>query len=401
MDPNTSLGQLLSGIFSGGYGLNQLFGGGSSSAAGSAAAGAASPFQSQFAQYQGSISPQISAIQGAQGQAGQYLVGQANALDAVGAQANTGVSGLVGNINGIVSGTGGLNTNAGSVSGSISGSGNSLAQQLSALSSNYMANPAIQSELQTGLGAVNASQAAQGMVGSGAQQLALQNYGQNFAAQEYNQQFNNLINGSNASFNQNVGATQLGAALQGQTFNQGLSQMQSLLSETLGQGNLELGGAQAQLGALGTAGGLLGNNAQLQLNSGQGLLNSLMGLSGATTGSPATAGSILSGQFANSQAGAGNIAGGLGGIGGALSSLFGGSGSGLGGDLASLLGGLGSSGIGSIFSGGGAADTVFGNSVTDLGGLTNNILGDVGSGLSGVSEGIGSGAASDVLGSLF
>jgi len=375
MDPSTSLGSLLSGIFSGAYGLNQLMGSGGSSAAGSAAAGAAaaSPFQSQFGNYQPQIPGQISTIQGQQGNVSGNATDVAKWIEQMSANTGSTISGLMGGLGGVIGGAQGLNPN--------------VAQQAAALPTSVqnMTDPSTMFRYQTGLDALNRSQAATGQINSGASMLEAEKYGQEFATENYQTSLQNLL------------------TTQGQQFSQGLQQ-QSLLGTLFGeQGNLALGGASSQLQAGGLTGSVLGNEGSTLLNSSQGLLNSLMGLSGATTGSPATAGSILSGQFTNSNTAAGNLFSGITGATSGLNGLTGGSlgngvssllnglfGGGGGGDLGSLLGGLGSSGIGSIFSGGGAADTVFGNSITDLGGLVGDtaggtgILGDVGSLLGGL-----------------
>lgn len=375
-----SLASILSGLFTGGLGISQLMGGNATQSA-----AMASPFQSQYASYQ----PQV---QGAIGNIQQQQAGSNNNLSNIIGSLES-ISGGNPTISGAIGAIGGLNTNAGSVPTSVSSAGGNLASSISNLSSNYLNDPVIQSELQTGMSTVNRGLAAEGLSGSGAQQVELQQYGEQFAQGQYQTQLQDLISGSQAAFGENVGATQLGAQLQGQTFSQGLQQQQGIggLASTL---------SQLQTGQLTSAGSLATQAGSMFLNSDQGLLNSLEALSGATTGSPSTAGIINSEQFGQTQQGVANLGSGATGLLSGLSSLFGGSG-GTGG-LGSILSGLGTSDtnglLGSLF-GGGSVSNIFGNSTTDLGTLGGNVLGDAGATLGGVDAGtsVGSDLASSFL----
>lgn len=378
---NTSLASLLSGIFSGGYGLNQLFGSGSSTAAGSAAAGAAaaSPFQSQYGLYQPWVGNALTRNETTQTQLSDILQG-----------AGASTQGTQNNLTGLA---GYLNMNLGNItgdSGTLSqmlGSGANLQTQLSNLSSNYMNNPAIQAQYQIGLDSVNRGLQASGYGGSGAQQVELEKYGQQFASQAYNQEFQNLISGSNATFSQNQAANQTATGLQQQQYTNTLN---SILSQ--GQlynqaGQLGLAGLQTQLGGFGT------------LFSGQqGELNSLGLFSGAQSSSPATAGSILSGQFGNSQTAAGNLGAGLSGILSGVNGLTGGGfGNSVGDLLNNLLGGGGS--YGSLLNGGiSQFIDQFGGGIGSLGSSLG--VGVSGGGLEGLIAGGADTAGSEGLSAL-
>jgi hypothetical protein len=419
MDESTSLGALLSGIFSGAYGLNQLFGSGSSSASGAAAAGAAaaSPFQSQFGNYQPQIQGQLNVQEGTAGNYEAALNSIIAQLQGINPTVNAGngnaqaVQGVTSAMNPFISNIANLNPNVSGPGAAQLGSPQALASQLNALSTNYMSNPAIQAQYQLGLSAVNTGQAASGTLGSGAQDVALEQYGQQYASNAYQQQYSDILGANQQAFGQlSTNTSQTQAAQEG-TFGQGLSRAQGVIGGFQTQAGNELNLAQFlsgeqqqgisnQAGLLGSAGSLTNAGASTNANTNQGILNSLLTASGATVGSPATAGSILSGQFANSQAGAGNIAGGIGGIGsgltGLLQSLLGGGGGGASG-LAGLLGGLGTAASGTdlgsslgLFSGGGGISDIFGSSSTDLSNLVGDtaggtgVLGDVGSLLGGL-----------------
>jgi len=359
MDPS-SLAQLLSGIFSGAAGISQLGSAGTNAAAGAAAA---SPFGGQYANYQPMVSGQL-ANTGAEATAGSQLTtGAGNALMG----ANTAVTGdpgalstaqnLTSALNGQISGIAGLNTNAGSTTASENNAGSNLTSQLSALAGNYMSNPAIQAQYQLGLNSATRSAASSGTAVSGAALTQLEQYGQQYASGAYQQTFNDLVTGSTTANNENLQATQEQAALQGQTFNQGLAQNQGEASLLQQQEQNEMGFNSAAvtnqqdtasnlMSQISGAGSLYNASTGNINNANQGLLSSLGQLSGATTGSPGAAGQILSGQFANTNTALGNIGAGITGAGSALgssagsllSSLFGGNSSGISDSLSSLFG---------------------------------------------------------------
>lgn len=332
LSANTSLASLLSGIFSGSYGLNQLFGSGSSTAAGSAAAGAAaaSPFQSQFGQYQGQVQGALNNAQSYQNQLQSILQGF-----------NIGPS--ITNLNNIASQAGQLNpavTGNAANNPAIQSAGSDLTSQVSALAGNYMSNPAIQAQYNLGLQTAERGIQAAGYGGSGQQMVELQNYGQQFASQAYQQQLQDILSTNSQAFQENLGSSQFSAGLQQQSFGNSLQQLLSQSQLTSAAPNLALAQQGQAISGYGTLG-----------NMGQGTLNALGLFSGASTGSPATAGSILSGQFGNSQTAAGNLGSGLSGILSGINGLTGGNlGTQAGDFLNSLLGNSGS--YGSLLSGG-------------------------------------------------
>lgn len=330
------LGGLLSSIFTGAIGLNQLVGGGGSSVSGSAAAGAAAadPFASQRPQYQqalsglpGQLQGQIGAAQGAI----NPIIGQLTGLGG-----NATMQSLQGLFNQPQQMLGGL------VNSVVPGVG-TLQGQIDALATNYMDNPAIRAQYDLGLSTVERGLARSGLMGSGAQMVELEKFGQQFASNAYQQQFQNLLQGTQAQaglagqqFSQQAIAQQMLNQMNQQRFGQGLS-LQQLLGQTLGQaGQLQLGASGQQLGATGN------------------LLQQMLTASGATTSQPGVAGGILSGQFANSQQAAANLGQGLTGT---LARLLGGGGGGGGGILGSLAGRAGSSMLGG---GGGWGDIISG-----------------------------------------
>ena len=387
MNPNDSLASLLSGIFSGGVGLAQLFGHGGSSASGSAAAGAAaaSPFQSQFSQYQGQVpgALNLSSII-----ANSLMGGASNASSGLQGLASSGIPWIINNVSG-------LNTSVPGVPSSVSNAPANLAASVNNLTSNIMSTPGVQFQYQQGLDSLNKSLAASGQLGSGAQMIAAEQYGQNFASTAYQQQLSDLLATQGQEFQQGVTGTQLGASLAGQEFQQGISK-NSLLGNLAGmQGNIMSQAAGLPLQYLSAAG-----------NINQGLLNSLGLFSGASTGSPATAGSILSGQFANSQTALGNVAGG---VGGALQGLLGSSSGGAGGLLSSA-----GSWLSSLFGGGDTSSLVgslgglggsFGSASTSAAGYLNDLLSGTGTDFTSYLSDIGSsGVLSDLgagLGGIF
>lgn len=324
------LGALLSSIFTGAIGAGQLFGGGSGSVTGSAAAGAAAanPFGGQFGSYQ----PQLQ----------QAITGQTGQIGAVGSNISPIIQQLLG-MGGNAAGT------------AMAGSPGSLTSQLNSLATNYMANPAIKAQYQLGLDTTTAGLAATGNLASGKQMVELEKYGQQFASNAYQQQFQDILAGNSQAFQQNATVQQLLA------------------------------------GALGTAGGLQNQASQIGI-SGQGnLIQQLLAASGATTGSPATAGGILSGQFDRSQQAQANLGSGLSGV---LSRLLGGGGAGAGGGTGSPPG-L-SSLINSLL-GGGGADAIIGS----LGGAASFLGAGEAGGLLGVGGGLGSlGGIGDVSAGL-
>lgn len=97
----------------------------------------------------------------------------------------------------------------------------SIGQQLSTLASNpnsYYSSPMYQAQFNQGMNAVNATQAAEHLTGSGAQDLALEQYGMSNAQSSYNNELSNLsgvYNQSLATNNQNFNQGALMSGLTG------------------------------------------------------------------------------------------------------------------------------------------------------------------------------------------
>lgn len=386
MDPST-LAQLLSGVFSGAAGISQLGQSGTNAAAGAAAA---SPFQSQYAQYQPQVQQQLGTT------AQQAVAGSNQATDVANrlTNANTTVTGNAGALGTVANLTGaqnegiwdiqGANPNVTGPGAAQLGSAASLESQLNALSTNYMSNPAIQAQYQLGLQSVNRGAAASGTSVSGGAMAELEKYGQQYASGAYQQTFNDILAGNSQAFTQGATNTSQTQAAQQGTFNNNVTQGQGVIAGLQTQVQNEFGLNQAavtnqqssitnQIQAAATEGGIYNTAAGTLNNANQGMLSSLGQLSGATTGSPAQAGAILSGQFANTNTALGNVGAGITsagtGISSLLSSLFGKSGSsllsgttfdtsGITGNLSNIFSGLGgSSQIGDLFSQLGASTT--------------------------------------------
>jgi hypothetical protein len=400
MDPST-IAQLLSGIFTGGAGLAQLGQAGSSAAAG---ASAADPFASQRGSYQNMLSGLFSAVQGQQAGTNSNLGSVWNSL--LGTNTNVGTSAYsqqgAQNTNALMYLSqlmAGQNTNtATGATTAMTNSASNLHSQINQLSSNYMDNPAIKAQYNLGLQAAQAGIQASGTSASGAQLKQLSDYGQQFASSAYQQQFTNLLNSNQQEYNQNLSNVQLNNSAAGQNLTQtlsGLTSAANVQSQAL-QGDLSLEGLNMQgqqesianrLSALTSAGSLMGTNSSLLLNSTQGLLNSALTASGASTGSPSTAGAILSGQFANTQTALGNLGSGITALGSGLSSFSGGSG--IGSLLNSLFSSGTSGGVSSFLSGLSGGDSV-GDLATSLGSSTSGGLDALmaGGADTGASEGL-------------
>lgn len=393
------LGALLSSIFTGGIGLSQL-GGGSGSVSGSAAAGAAAadPFASQRGQYQGQLASlfgQMPGVISGAGNANQNIINQLMGLSGNGTTST--LTSMFQNPQQLLGGIVGSQVpgmNAGAL-----GSPAALQSQLSQLSSNYMDNPAIKAQYNLGLDTVQRGLQAGGYGASGEQMKELSDYGQNFASQAYQQQFQNILSSNQQAYGQNLSNTQMEAALAGQQFGQNVTAqglLNSMQQQRFGEG-LNLNSQLA--GIFGQAGSLQNASSGQQISGYGNLLQQLLTGSGATTGSPATAGGILSGQFANNQQALANLGSGLAGaLGGQnasggnnlmslarqLGNMFNGGGGGL------FSSALGSGALGDLFGGGG----IFGGSAGTLGTMTD-VFGNVIPGFSDIG-----GAGYDIAGSL-
>lgn len=416
MDPS-NIAQLLSGIFAGSAGLSQLGQAGTNAAAGAAAA---DPFASQRAGYQGVISPFFTGTNQQIGIGAGTMSNIVNALGQVVPNVNlSGNSTYAGQLSSLMATYGQQATGlaAGNsvqpISSAISGSAGNLQQQVNALSSNYMADPAIQAQYQLGLQSAERGIQASGYGASGQAMKELSDYGQQFASSAYQQQLSDILQTNQQAFGQNTAAAQLQAAFVGQNFNQALQGL-SLGASTQGQASqlfqglegLNLNAQQSTIGnrlsELSTMGSLQGSanatTGQLQ----QGLLNSLLTLSGASTGSPSTAGAILSGQFANTNTALGNLGSGITGAVSGLDQLLG-----------SATGAQGSSGIGNVlsnlFSDAGSYGSALGGGISQfidqLGGGVGDLATNLGSSTAGGFESLLAGGAdsgiSSGLSSLF
>lgn len=336
MDPST-LAQLLSGVFSGAAGISQLGQSGTNAAAGAAAA---SPFQSQYGLYQPQVQAQLS------GTAQQAVAGSNAATNVANKLTNanttvTGNAGALGTVGALTSAENqgiwdiqGANPNVSGPGAAQLGSPASLTSQLNALSTNYMSNPAIQAQYQLGLDSVNRGAAASGTSVSGGAMAELEKYGQQYASGAYQQTFNDILSGNSQAFTQGATNTSQTQAAQQGTFNNNVTQGQGVIAGLQTQVQNEFGLNQAavtnqqssitnQIQAAATEGGIYNTAAGTLNNANQGMLSSLGQLSGATTGSPAQAGAILSGQFANTNTALGNLGAGITSAGSALGSSAG------------------------------------------------------------------------------
>lgn len=236
---------LLAQIVGGGSALNDLFGTGPNSLTGmtQTAASAADPFAAQRPAYQTALSSGTGAAQ---------------------TIATNTASGAAGWGAGNLAALAGENTQSASLNAATG-----LSPQLQALSSPTAAQSFAYNQ---GLDAMSRSAAKGGYSASGQQMLEAQNFGQQSAAQFQQQDFNNALAAQQQGYTQALGTAQNNQAAQAQQF----AQTQGLFNSGL---------AQSQLAG----------NQQSVIN--QQLLTS----SGASTGSPSTAGSILGGQYGNQQ----------------------------------------------------------------------------------------------------
>lgn len=177
-----------------------------------------------------------------------------------------------------------------------------------------------QFQYQQGLGALQSTQAAQGLIGSGKQAVDLMQYGQNYASQATQQNIQNLFGAQNIAnimgqnqFGNNIALANLMSGQQQNTFGNllGIQQLQSTQQQNTQQ---NLGNLLSQA---------LGIN-MLDINARSGLLNPLLTASQASLSSPATAGGILANLGVANQGSAGNITSGVGGLASGLGNLLGG-----------------------------------------------------------------------------
>jgi hypothetical protein len=335
-----SLGQTLTGILSGGtaagLGISGLAGGNLNQL--QAGATAANP----FGQYSTGFVPQLQQmLQGGLQTTGNNMMNSelANYSNMMGNQ-------YIGTNTGGLSGMGNISTPG--ATGAMQGMLNNPTQMLSSLQGGgmqtpggiqnilgqnpYSFTPGEQFQYQQGLNALQASTASQGLMGSGAQIVAAENYGQNFASQATQQNINNLfgaqqqatsIFGANQGLQglvNNMGQERFGNALNLGQFQSG--QQQSSFGNQLGTQQLQSSQQQNTAQNLGNMlsrlTGIYGQNMQGQ----QGLLGPLLQATQASSSSPATAGGILANLGVANQVSGGNLASGLGGLSSGLGNML-------------------------------------------------------------------------------
>lgn len=316
VDNLNSLGQGLTGILSGGVagglGISGLAGGNLNQL--QAGATAANPFGAQSNQYYGPLSSLLTG--GLQNQIGGAQGTEQNLLNSVAGKAtiNTNPGALSGQAN--ISTPGATGALTGLVNNPQSASLPASIQNI--LGTNpYSFTAGQQAEMQTGLDKVNATMAAQGLVGSGAQMTGISDYAQETALGFEQQNFSNLFGAQSA--NTQALSTQGGLASnlmqllsgqQQQSFgNQlNLQQLQSTQQQATAGNFLNLLSAQTGIGSQGISGL-------------EGLLGPLLTASQAQSSSPVAAGDILSNLGAANQASAGNLTSGIGGLASGLGNL--------------------------------------------------------------------------------
>ena len=259
-----------------------------------AAAGMADPFAGQRSQYFGNLAGNIGQMM-SQASSGAALVSQyTNQMNPFiyDQMPRTGVAGL---------------TSTATIDPALAGLGT------------Y--DPSVGFRYQQGLDAVERGAAATGMLGSGNMATELEQYGQGFASTEYQNQFN-----------RQMGLQQLMNQTQQQNWAQSMGLQQLYDTEFNQQSNRAFQAYQTAMNIDQTQFG-----QEMQLGDLQAML------SGATTGSPATAGKLSAGAYGQSQDTLANFLRGLSGLGGGG---FGGGSNPLGG----IGQGIGSS-IGNAFTG--------------------------------------------------
>ena len=218
------------------------------------AAGMADPFADQRSQYYGALSDSVGSMEGLIGNAGSRIQGIydnfANQGLIWGGQTVSGLAGSAGTAR---------------IDPALAGLG--------------VYDPSTNFRYQQGLDAVSRGAAAGGTLGTPAQMLALEQYGQGFASTEYQNQFQRQ-----ATLQQLMNSTQQQNFAQNATLQQ--------LYDTEQQQT-----AQRAFEAYG-----LGSNVEQMQIAGESQLGTLLAtLTGASTGSPAMAGKIMSGGFGQSQ----------------------------------------------------------------------------------------------------
>ena len=233
----------------------------------------------------------------------------------------------------------------------LQGGGVQLPSSISAILSQnpYQLTSGQQFQETQGLDALNRSLASTGMLGSGNQYAAAQQYGQNFASQAVQQNIGNLLSAqqtANQTSQTNQGLqgviNQMGQNQFGNTLNLAqllTGQNQQLFSNLLGtqqlQSTQQQNSAQNLQNLLTQMMGIGQNYTNNQLAQ----VNPLLTATQAATSSPATAGGILSNLGVANQTSGGNIAGGIGGLASGVGSMLQGINFGSGGATGSFSGG--------------------------------------------------------------
>lgn len=113
------------------------------------------------------------------------------------------------------------------------------------------ADPSYQFRLQQGVNAIDSSASARGKLLSGAQDKALQNYGQGMASEEYSNAYNRALQNYNTNANTDLNIANIGRGAAGQTqsamanYSSGAANTLSNLGNAQAQGAYATGNAQA------------------------------------------------------------------------------------------------------------------------------------------------------------
>lgn len=315
-----NLGQGLTGILSGGIsaglGISGLAGGNANQL--QAGALAANPFGGQSNQYYGALAALLNG--GQQGANAANLQAEMNTLNGITGQqtisTNTGALSSLGNIS-TPTQTGALANQAANPLSSVQ-----LPASMQAILSAdpYSLTAAQTSAMNTGLNTVQAQNAAQGLIGSGNQQIALQNYAQQTATADEQTNIGNLLSTQSlasqmgqAQFGNNATLAQILSGQQQSTFTnqQGTQQLQTTQQQDTAQNLMNILSGETSI---------FGQNTTANEN----LINGLLTATQASSSSPATAGGILANLGVANQQSAGNLGNGLGGLANGLGNLLGG-----------------------------------------------------------------------------
>lgn len=161
------------------------------------------------------------------------------------------------------------------------------APEFSFTQQDFEADPGYQFRQQEGVNALDASAASRGLLLSGAQQKALQRFGQGLASQEYSDAFNRALAthqtqfgdaldafNTNAAANQNRFNQMASMAQVGQAANQATQQARSQMAQQVGQSTINTGNAIAQ-GAI-NAGNASASAYQNMAGAAQGGINNAL-----------------------------------------------------------------------------------------------------------------------------